>query len=284
MTEAQLIQKPRRHPGSVTMSDEEYRQLYVIIRDRFGIDLHPAKRDLIPRRLSPRLKQLQIFSFSEYIERLNLHWEQEVEFFANAITTNLTSFFREHHHFDFIANEFVDEIAKKKRMERKLRVWSAACSSGEEPYSIAMVLNAKRPQLNGFDTKILATDLDTQVLRTAMSGEYPKERVSAVPEQYRKDAFDELNKDTVAIKPVLKEMIAFRKLNFFDNWPMSNAFDLIVCRNALIYFDLETQASLLKKFANQQKSGDYLIVGHSESLEGIAPDYTLIGKTIYRRR
>lgn len=271
------------HRREIVLKEDEYKALYKLIRDQFGIDLHPAKKDLIPRRLNKRLLQFGMSSYSEYISHLRTNWADEVEFFANAITTNLTSFFREAHHFDYLDKTILPEFVRNKTMQKRLRIWSAACSTGEEPYSLSIILHQNKELLAGIDVKILATDIDTNVLQRAHTGVYSADRVATVPKNYVSESFKELPGDKYAVRDELKSMIAFRKLNFFGQWPMKGNFDIIVCRNALIYFDAEKQKMVVDGFSKHQVPGDYLIVGHSESVEQVSDDYELIGKSIYQK-
>ncbi|MBR9804996.1 protein-glutamate O-methyltransferase CheR [bacterium] len=287
MSAASARSTPRKSTQSasegIVLSDKEFSSMSKLIRDRFGIDLKDEKRDLIPRRLNKRLKQLGLSSYAAYIQYLERHWDGEYQTLANAITTNLTSFFRERHHFDFISEQFIPDILERKSLQRRIRIWSAACSTGEEPYSIAMTLHQHANSIGHFDIKILATDIDTNVLTTAASGEYTGNQLSGIDPEILESSFDAIGNKRYQVRSHLSDYVHFRRLNFFDNWPMRGNFDLIVCRNALIYFNEQTQRQLLEKFARHQQPGDYLIVGHSESLERLTTQYELIGKTTYKR-
>lgn len=269
---------------SAVLHDAEFRQLAEIIQKHFGIELHESKKDLIPRRLKPRLKKLGFVDYSQYLSYLNDNWDSEEQTLANAITTNLTSFFREAHHFEYLKNEIMPALLKKNYASKKVRIWSAGCSTGEEPYSIAMVLASMEQRLAGWDIKILASDLDTNILQFAFDGCYQYEIFDKVNGidclQYFNTGDDE---SSIIASNRIKKYIHFKHLNLMESWPMQGGFDIIFCRNVLIYFNMETQKKLIKRFYRLQKPGDHLLIGHSESPQGIDGDYKLIGKTMYNR-
>jgi len=267
----------------IPLLEDEYQRIYQLIKKNFGIDLHPAKKDLITSRLNKRLNSLGIESYGAYVNYLMDHWDAEVETFANAITTNLTSFFRESHHFEYLEDTIIPNLVENIRRQKRLRIWSSACSTGEEAYSMAMVFYHNRETLGCHDIKLLATDLDTNVLKTAYAGVYGSERLASVPEKYLADSVTQIDDKLFEVNTALKKMISFRRLNFFTLWPLKGNFDLIMCRNALIYFDEEAQRTVIEKFSHHQSSGDYLILGHSESAEQVSDKYELVGKTIYRK-
>jgi len=205
--------------------------------------------------------------------------------FCNAITTNLTSFFRESHHFDFLRDQVLVPLGTRPPGQR-LRIWSAGCSTGEEPYSIAMTVRESVPQASRHDIKILATDLDSDVLSRGRKGVYADDRVKGMS-QARISAFFQEQVEggarRLAITPNLRELITFNQLNLMHELPMRGPFDVIFCRNVVIYFDKETQRDLFKRFALLQRPGDVLFLGHSESMFKVSDAYTLVGRTIYRR-
>lgn len=206
--------------------------------------------------------------------------------FVNAITTNLTAFFREVHHFDYLATTLLPALLQDK-VRRRLRLWSAGCSTGEEPYSLAMVVRETLPASVGWDTKILATDIDSNVLATARLGVYSTERASGLSPQHLQRWFRRgtgANAGLMRVVPALQELITFRQLNLMHDWPLRGPFDIIFCRNVAIYFDKATQRRLFDRFADQLDRQGYLFVGHSESLSAITERFELLGKTIYRKR
>jgi chemotaxis protein methyltransferase CheR len=273
------LAREREYP----LSDAEFDQIRTLVRQHTGIALADSKRELVYSRLTRRLRQLRLRSFRDYIGLLDDADTPELEEFTNAITTNLTSFFREKHHFDFLAESVFPELEKRNAASRRLRVWSAGCSTGEEPYSLAMTLLDSMARFKGWDVRILATDLDSRVLSYANAGDYPAERLERMALAQRTRWFIERNGGTFSAKPELKAMIAFRRLNLMHGWPFQGPFDVIFCRNVVIYFDKETQHKLFGRMANMQRVGDHLCIGHSESLFKVCDLYQRIGKTIYKR-
>jgi chemotaxis protein methyltransferase CheR len=267
-------------------SDEDFQSLRTLVRKHTGISLSEAKRELVYGRLSRRLRALGLDSFRDYRNVLTADPEgQEMVEFCNAITTNLTSFFRESHHFDFLRDQVLVPLGTRPPGQR-LRIWSAGCSTGEEPYSIAMTVRESVPQASRHDIKILATDLDSDVLSRGRMGVYADDRVKGMS-QARISAFFQEQVEggarRLAITPDLRELITFNQLNLMHELPMRGPFDVIFCRNVVIYFDKETQRDLFKRFALLQRPGDVLFLGHSESMFKVSDAYTLVGRTIYRR-
>lgn len=264
---------------------EDFEALRALIKRTTGIHLADSKQELVYGRLSRRLRNLGLRSFAEYRELLESD-EGEVIEFCNAMTTNLTAFFREAHHFDHLRDAVLVPLRTDGHGSRRLRVWSAACSTGEEPYSIAMTVCEAIPEWARWDIKILATDIDSQVLDVARRGIYPADRVRAVGERRLARHFDERGDGrtrSYAVKPELKSLITFKQLNLTHELPMKGRFEAIFCRNVIIYFDKQTQRDLFGRIAVLQKPGTVLFLGHSESLFRVSEDYTLLGRTIYRR-
>lgn len=278
---------------SFTLSDAEFSSLKTLVFEHTGINLGDAKRELVKRRFAPRLKALGLPKFNDYVEYVRDNQAQELAHFCNAITTNLTSFFREHHHFELLADRILPEAcARKAGSLKRLRLWSAGCSSGQEAYCLAMVLRKAVPQLDTWDAKILATDLDENCLATARRGEYPESGFDKAPAHFLKDYFRPLGTAAsgsgvamLGADDALKRLIAFKKLNLMqESWPMRGKFDVIFCRNVFIYFTKETQAQLVAKYADLQEPGSYLCLGHSEVISNpMELGYRLIGKTTYIR-
>jgi chemotaxis protein methyltransferase CheR len=266
--------------------DEDFNALRALVRKHTGISLSEAKRELVYGRLSRRLRALRLQSFSDYRDLLaNDPDGQELVEFCNAITTNLTSFFRESHHFEYLREQVLEPLAKRGPGQR-LRIWSAGCSTGEEPYSIAMTVRESLPEAARHDIKILATDLDSDVLSRARSGSYAPDRVKGLSAQ-RVGKFFREQRDGGAVRycvtPDLGALITFNQLNLMNPLPMKGPLDVIFCRNVVIYFDKDTQRDLFERYAQLQRPGDILFLGHSESMFKVSDDYTLINKTIYRR-
>lgn len=242
-----------------------------------GIVLPERKRHLVYSRLCRRLRALKLANFAHYCQFLKNNTD-EINSFINALTTNLTSFFRESHHFDFLENRLIPQWQQRQR--KRLRVWSSACSTGEEPYSIAMTL-AQSFAGNQWDLKILATDLDTNVLEKASAGIYPRESIDTVPLRFREKYLTH-NGDKVKIKDNIQQLTYFKQLNLLEPWPMQGPFDAIFCRNVLIYFDVPTKKKIISKFREVLSEDGYLFIGHSETLTHISTEFELMGQTIYK--
>jgi chemotaxis protein methyltransferase CheR len=268
-------------------SDEDFRSLRDLVREVSGITLSEAKRELVYGRLSRRLRALRLATFREYRALLaGPGGKDELGEFTNAVTTNLTSFFRENHHFDYLREHVLAPMAEGAARRRRLRIWSAGCSTGEEPYSIAMTIAEALPDWQRFDIRILATDLDTEVLGRAASGLYADDRVRGLgPRRLAKffTAENERTRTMHRFDPQLAALISFRQLNLMNPLPMRGPLDVIFCRNVIIYFDKDTQRDLFKRIAPLQTEDALLFLGHSESLFKVSEAYELIGKTVYRR-
>jgi len=251
-----------------------------------GIALGAHKRNLVYGRLARRLRALQLDSFEQYCELLKSpEGEGEIGLMVNAITTNMTSFFRESHHFDHLRGLLERRAASRTPgTQPRLRIWSAGCSTGEEPYSIAMTLReAFKDQLAGWDIRILATDIDTHVLATAQAGIYPDERSSAIPASYRVRYTEGGSGETLVMSATLRSLIAFKPLNLLEDWPMKGPFDAIFCRNVVIYFDKPTQRRLFNRFADILRPDGWLYIGHSETLFRVCDRFAPAGRTVYRK-
>jgi chemotaxis protein methyltransferase CheR len=269
------------------LTDAEFARICELVREQSGIALTDAKRQMVYGRLVRRLRALKLANFADYVQLLERGHTDELQEFTNAITTNLTSFFRENHHFEFLADELLPSISERVQSSGRLRIWSSACSTGEEPYSIAMVLRERRELLGRADVKVLATDLDSNVLATAAAGLYPAERVKQMAPQRVAEFFSAgsgAHAGTLQVSPSLRQLITFKQLNLTQEWPMRGPFDAIFCRNVVIYFDINTKRALFERMARLQPPGALLFLGHSESLYRINEQYESIGRTIYRRR
>ncbi|UTA47662.1 protein-glutamate O-methyltransferase [Simiduia sp. 21SJ11W-1] len=275
---------PGANPHELTEGD--FRYLCELVRSETGIVLGERKREMVYRRLMRRIRDLKLPSFAAYIALLKAGDKNELPDFINSMTTNLTSFFREAHHFEFLANTFVPEHRQQFGHSRRLRVWSAGCSTGEEPYSIAMtLLNAG--SWGDWDMRLLATDLDSDVLAKASSGLYAMDRLEKVDQKITEKFFLRGRGDAAGkalIKPHIKEYISFKQLNLLtQSWPFRGPFDVIFCRNVLIYFDKETQAQIVNRFQEKLRPGGYLMLGHSESIGKHVRGLEMVGRTIFRR-
>jgi len=257
------------------LTQDDLDQLSKIIYSSLGIVINKNKKQMLYRRLSKRLLELQFTSFGEYIDYIKLN-EDEYGYLANAVTTNFTGFFREPHHFEFL------EMHLRKLQAsglKKIRIWSAGCSNGSEPYSIALVAN--NCVNKDVDLKILATDIDTSMLQVGHSGVYPIEVIEKIPQKYH-SLFDENDKNIV-FKDKIRHLISFKRLNLLHKWPITIKFDIIFCRNVVIYFDKDTQRVIFDNFADHIKQKGVLFIGHSENIHNITQKFTSIGRTTYER-
>jgi chemotaxis protein methyltransferase CheR len=211
---------------------------------------------------------------------------EELVGLINALTTNVTAFFRENHHFEALSEYMIPEALQRNQASRRLRIWSAGCSTGEEPYCIAMVASAALPTGVRWDLKILATDIDSDVVGAAQAGVYPMDRLTSVPQAQLRRCFRKgvgMNAGQAIVQPDIARLVSFRTLNLMQQWPMSGPFDVIFCRNVMIYFDQATREKLVNRFGEMLAPGGYLCIGHSESIHGGGAPFKLVGKTIYRR-
>jgi chemotaxis protein methyltransferase CheR len=268
------------------MTDRNFELICHIARERTGISLTPHKKEMVYSRLARRIRNLGLGSFNAYCDLLVADDTGEMNEFVNAITTNLTSFFREKHHFSFLRRIVASDWVARNRRGEPLRIWSAGCSTGEEPYSIAMTL-CEAGVTADWNVKILATDLDSNVLDTARAGIYPQERVEqmnpALMKQYFQRDRDSAVGGAVRIKQSLRDMITFNRLNLMEEWPMRGRFDILFCRNVIIYFTKETQRVLFDRYAGQLKDNAHVFIGHSESLGGVSNRFENLGNTVYRK-
>jgi chemotaxis protein methyltransferase CheR len=265
-------------------SDSEFRFLSQLVNKRTGIVLAEHKRDMVYGRLARRLRALNLKSFAEYCELVQSpEGESEMGNLVNAITTNLTSFFRESHHFDHLRDQVIKPLVASNPSPKRLRLWSSAASSGMEPYSMAMTVKAAIPNLAGWDARILATDIDTNMLATGAKGEYVLDQYENIPSAYRNDVEVLKKENRMRMGQELKDLIAFKQLNLLEQWPMKGPFDAIFCRNVVIYFDKPTQQVLFNRMAEMLKPNGWLYIGHSENLFKVCDRFELTGRTIYRR-
>lgn len=266
-------------------TDHDFHQFRDLVTRHTGIYLADNKRELVYGRLSRRLRALGLNKFSAYRKVLEQGDPAELQEFANLITTNLTSFFRESHHFDYLKQTLLPELMRAKQAEKKIRIWSAGCSSGEEPYSIAMVVREVIHDLNSWDVKILATDLDSNMLDIGRNGVYDSERITGISQERVKRFLFKgkgAHQGKVKTVPDIQNLISFKKLNLMENWPMQGKFDIIFCRNVVIYFDKETQTRLFSRFADALNNDGRLFVGHSETLNKVTNRFELMSKTVYK--
>jgi chemotaxis protein methyltransferase CheR len=260
----------------------DFDRLRQLVNEHTGIKLSDHKQEMLYSRLSRRLRALKLNSFSNYYKLLQEDNGEELVHFINAITTNLTAFFREPHHFELLEQVLLPQLLIKKQASRRLRIWSAGCATGEEAYSIAMVVKEVVPF--GWDVKILATDLDSSVLEKGIKGIYEEDRISGISPARLHRWFKKGTNQAVGkmqVSEELQSLITFKYLNLMSLWPMRGPFDMIFCRNVVIYFDKTTQKILFERFANILDKNAYLLIGHSENLFQLSTRFRLLQQTVY---
>ena len=272
---------------SAELTEAQFNEVSDLIKGLCGINLHDGKKELVKARLTKRLRQLHLGSFGEYLALVRSDpTGSELIAMIDALSTNLTSFFRENEPFAHVVRETIPAIIRDAGPERRLRVWSAGCSSGEEPYSIAITLHENIPDLSLWDAKVLATDISTRMLTAARTGVYSAERIKTISPQLRSRYLEcvQTKPDRMfRVNASLRNMVTFGRLNLMENWPMKGPFDIIFCRNVMIYFDKETQGNLVRRFWKLLRPGGTLYVGHSESLTGVEHQFRYVQPTIYRK-
>jgi chemotaxis protein methyltransferase CheR len=274
----------------IKLTDTEFRQLRDFIHAHTGIALAEHKRALVYSRLAKRLRHYGLEGFAEYYALLteNDPDGDELVEMINCITTNKTDFFREPHHFRFLADHVFPEIrSTSTHAQRRVRLWSAGTASGEEAYTLAVAVREAFPAHESWDVRILATDIDTRVLAHAEAGEYSAEQAERIPSELLHRYFYQGEGDNaghVRAKPILKSLVRFRRLNFMDaSWPMRGLFDAIFCRNVIIYFDRATQRKLIERMTHLLRPGGYLFLGHSESLIDTRAGLRHTSQSVYQR-
>ncbi|MGL4208993.1 MAG: CheR family methyltransferase [Candidatus Adiutrix sp.] len=277
---------------NVELTEQEYREIAAFVHKEAGINLLEGKKELVRTRLSKRMRLLQFKNFKTYFKHVMSDTTgEELVFLLDALATNLTSFFREPQHFQFMTKEMLPALEQKRRSQnsRRLRIWSAACSSGEEPYTIAMVILNNNPYFGqGGDFKILATDISTKVLDIAQQGFYGPERIKGIPLPFLGKYFtkrEASNGDKIySVSEDMRNVVVFRRINLMEPLPFKGPLDLIFCRNVMIYFDKPTIASLVEKYYNILAPGGYLFIGHSESLSGFSHNFKYVAPCIYLKQ
>lgn len=270
-----------------TLSDAEFSRISDLVYEHCGINLQHGKKPLVQARISKRMRAGQFGTVSQFLDYVqNDKSGQEFTDLIDSLSTNLTSFFRENQHFQYLTRELLPKISArcKESGRYRIRTWSAACSSGEEPYTLGITLS-EALQGSQWDIKILATDICTRVLKAACDGVYDERRVAPVSPELRSKYMTVQplggGRKQYVMSPSLKEMIRFRHLNLMENWPFTGPFDFIFCRNVMIYFDKPTQEKLVSRFWNCLAPGGVLFTGHSESLTGINHRFNHLAPTIY---
>jgi chemotaxis protein methyltransferase CheR len=272
--------------GDIELSEGEFRRVQKRLLEVAGISLGEAKRTLVISRLTKLVRKQGLNSFDAYLDFLGTpaagkDVQQE---FVNALTTNLTRFYREDHHFDHLRDyigKVVAERGKGPASGKRLRIWSAGCSTGQEPFTIGMMLLQAYPELSSWDFKILATDIDTAVLAKAATGVYPESELSGLSAE-RAKVFERKGDGTVRVPQAVRNLISFKPLNLHEPWPIKGPFDAIFCRNVAIYFDKPVQTEMFNRMGDVLSPQGFLYIGHSESIAGGGGKFSLVGKTIYR--
>lgn len=276
--------KPQTSTREFQFSDRDFEQIRKLIYAHAGINLSAAKKDMVYSRLGRRLRANGFKNFKDYLLFLESDNNNEWEAFVNSLTTNLTSFFREAHHFPVLADH-VRRLKQRSLINAPINIWCNAASTGEEPYTIAMtmidVFNSLTPPV-----RIIATDIDTQALQKASNGVYTLEQAEKLPKDILERFFLKGRNEKhgqVKVRKELRDLITFSQLNLQDNiWPINGPFDAIFCRNVMIYFDKTTQNKILQRFAPIMQPDALLFAGHSESLQGLNDVFKLRGKTVYQ--
>lgn len=269
--------------AEIPLSDREFGRIKNRVYAVAGIALSDAKRTLVISRLSKIVRGLGLGGFDAYVDYLeNSTRPQDGQDFINALTTNLTRFWREDHHFEHLQAHVQQLIAERPRGSR-LRVWSAGCSTGQEPYTIGMDLLAALPELKRWDFKILATDIDTAVLAKAATGTYPESELAGLSPQ-RARLLEKPHDGSIRVPEIVRHLVSFKPLNLMQQWPVKGPFDAIFCRNVAIYFDKPTQGEVFGRFNNLLAQDAFLYIGHSENLGSGSEGFRLVGKTVYQCR
>jgi len=273
----------------ITLSDRDFRSISHMVYEHCGINLHSGKKELVRARLAKRLRLGNFTTFPAYMKRvLSDASGREFSLLIDSLSTNVTSFFRERQHFDFLRDNFLPALLERKRNNQNftIRAWSAGCSSGEEPYSIAISLLESTKGQGQWHVKVLATDISTSILESARVGLYDAKRVAPVPlVQKQKYLVSQGKKGQKAfrVSKRLRDAIIFEYLNLMEDWPIKGPLDFIFCRNVMIYFDKPTQERLINRYWDLLDSGAVLFTGHSESLTGIEHKFKYIQPTIYMK-
>jgi len=275
--------------SDIILTDKQFKMIRGLVYDHCGINLHEGKKELVRARLAKRLRLGGFAAFPEYMKHVfSDKTGKEFSILIDALSTNLTSFFREMQHFEFLSREFLPSLLERKRKQRdfKLRCWSAGCSSGEEPYSIAITLLEFVAGQGNWDVKVLATDISTTILERAQKGVYGEERIKPVSLAQRQKYLrvQTLSGEKVyEVSKSLRDVVIFKYLNLMKEWPIRRKIDFMFCRNVMIYFDKQTQEALINRYWDVLDSGGILFTGHSESLAGIDHKFKYIQPTIYMK-
>jgi len=272
------------------LTDKTFKKLGDFIQSNYGIKMPPAKKIMVQGRLQKRLRKLGLSTFERYCEYvLDKDNQHEMVNLINAVSTNKTDFFREADHFKVLVEKVLIEFIANQSytVQVPFKIWSAGCSTGEEPYTMAMVLSDFAERNNGFKFQILATDVSTEVLEQGANAVYKMEKVDPVPlEMKRKYMLKSKNKEkpVVRMNNEMRNLVTFKRLNFLDNFKLPEKMDVIFCRNVIIYFERELQKEIIMKFYDHLHPGGYLFLGHSESLNGLDLPFVQFRPTVYQKK
>lgn len=276
-----------RSRGELQIDDKSFLTLAKLVEREAGIVLNASKKNLVVSRLTKRLRDLSLVSFADYCRLIEgSEGRSEMRSLVSMLTTNVTRFFREAHHFEALDTIFRDSLVDSAKNGNRIRIWSAGCSSGEEPYSIAATILNVLPNANNLDVKILATDIDQDVVRLGRVGEFNLAKNTSIPSKFSEFFLHKVSKGSnhVEVTAQMRGLVTFEELNLLHKWPMSGVFDVIFCRNTVIYFENSTQQDLWSRFAKVTKIGGFLFIGHSERISGPASSsYRGVGVTQYTR-
>jgi len=269
----------------MTISEQEFAKLVAYVKKNYGVDL-TRKKSLVVGRLQNYLAKNNFDSFSAFIKYvLTDQTGTAANLLVNRLTTNHTFFMREPQHFNFLREVVLPYLVKKEIGSKDLRIWSAGCSTGEEPYTIAMTIaDYFRIEKEAWDTKILATDISTKVLDIAVAGVYLNEKLRMVPATWRRKYFNQIDEEKSEVKEAIKKEVIFRQFNLMEKvFPFKKKFHVIFCRNVMIYFDTKTQIELVNRFYEWLETGGYLFIGHSETMNLKATKFRYVCPAIYRK-
>ncbi len=283
------FEKTEDHTGithNPKLGDKEFEKFSEFIKREFGIKMPPSKKTMLEARLQKRLRALCMSNHSEYCKFLFSPegLDSEITHLIDVVTTNTTDFFREPKHFELLLSQILPDLFQRNK--KSLKIWSAGCSSGEEPYTLAMVLSEFAGKNSSFDFSILATDISTEILQKAKRAIYPMSKVDIIPMALKKKYLlksKDHTKNLVRIAPELRKKVEFKRLNFMEPFPFKDIKDIIFCRNVVIYFDRPTQHRLFNEFCLRLAPGGFLFIGHSESISGMGLPVRQVAPTVYQR-
>lgn len=271
------------------LSSEEFNKLSSFIYNESGIKMPPVKRIMLQSRLQKRLKELKMSSFKDYCNYIFSKdgLNNEIIHMLDVVSTNKTDFYREPVHFDFLSSTILPEFVNASKSQRNIKIWSAGCSSGEEPYTIAIVVSEFLEKYPNFDFSILGTDISTLILQKAINAIYKDERVEGIPLDIKRKYFlksKDRENPSVKMGAMLRSKVKFERLNFMDSsYSIYDTFDIVFCRNVLIYFDRETQEKVINKICTKLNPGGYFFLGHSESIMNMNLPLRQIKPTIFQK-